>query len=359
LLCIYKPSYCLSVGVVLGLTYPIDHGHIDEWLQFEELFAYTVLMNKQDMKPDEPLPSIVNSAFDIEPYFKDTPLLLTIPAASNAKRLENMAEIALEMFNFPELLFASSGALSLFGQGTDTGLSVEIGHGITQIVPTISGFCDRSAVKRAEYGGLEVTMLLQKMLCDNGQLLTTRAEFEYLADAKEKSLFLVEDPRKSFNRKFDSNDTAYRYLLPDGEALRTGERSINITREMQCLAPEVMFEPGYISRDDSGLTDLIWASLKDCSVDNRRELLRNITLAGGGSLLEGLQKRLELEIALTCPAAVASEAKVIAREGREYSAWAGGNIVANPSYRQSQELSWVTKQMYREDGARVLMERQM
>jgi len=362
----FYPPECSYVGDEvmqhkhhLSLTYPIDHGHIDEWLQFEELFAHVVLMNKQELRPDEPLPSIINSALEIEPYFKDTPLLITVPAASSAKRLENIAEIAFEMFNFPELLFASSGALSLFGQGSDTGLSVEIGHGITQIVPTISGFCDRSAVKRAEYGGLEVSMLLQKMLCDDGQLLTTRTEFGYVQDVKEKSLFIVQDPRKSTNRKEKNNDVTYRYVLPDGEILRSGERSINVTREMQSLAPEVMFEPSFMNRDDSGLTDLIWAALKDSSVDSRRELLRNITLGGGGSLLDGLQKRLELEMMLTCPNSVASEAKVIARDGREFSAWAGGNIVANPSFRKSQDQSWVTKQMYREGGAKVLMERQM
>lgn len=61
--------------------------------------------------------------------------------------------------------------------GRTTGLVVEIGEGVTQVVPVHEGFMDKTAIRRSDFGGQEITMYLQKLLCDNGYQMTCRDDF--------------------------------------------------------------------------------------------------------------------------------------------------------------------------------------
>lgn len=70
-------------------------------------------------------------------------------------------------------LHLSVPALSV---GRTTGIVVEIGDGVTQVVAASDGFMDKVAIRRSDFGGQEVTMFLQKLLCDQGYSLTSRSD---------------------------------------------------------------------------------------------------------------------------------------------------------------------------------------
>jgi actin-related protein len=54
--------------------------------------------------------------------------------------------------------------LSLYAVGRTTGLVVDIGHGVTVISPFVEGYAIRSAVKRCNIGGHDITTYLMKLL---------------------------------------------------------------------------------------------------------------------------------------------------------------------------------------------------
>jgi actin-related protein len=49
------------------------------------------------------------------------------------------------------------------------------------------------------------------------------------------------------------------------------------------------------------LHELVFASLAMCDIDCRKELASNIILIGGGTLLDGLQARLQADLATLLP----------------------------------------------------------
>ena len=74
-----------------------------------------------------------------------------------------------------------------------------------------------------------------------------------------------------------------------------------------------------------------------------------MVLGGGGSLIPGVEARLEAELTTLAPAPM--EVHVIASTDRKYSAWVGGSILATLSWFQDH---WVNKLVYEECGSMVL-----
>jgi len=102
------------------------------------------------------------------------------------------------------------------------------------------------------------------------------------------------------------------------------------------------------------LPTLVLQSLAKCDIDCRRELLANIVLVGGGSLLSGLPQRLQKELEDLLPLAL--RPKVIVRPAieRRFSSWIGGSILGIcGSFQQV----WVSRQQYDEEGAERIVEK--
>src|SRR5689334_21269239 len=78
------------------------------------------------------------------------------------------------------------------------------------------------------------------------------------------------------------------YDLPDGQLI-----SIDYER-IKC--PEALFQPSLIGKQGKGIHQLIIESVSKCSSDVQSELYGNIVLAGGSTLFEGLESRLDQEL---------------------------------------------------------------
>ena len=61
-------------------------------------------------------------------------------------------------------------------------------------------------------------------------------------------------------------------------------------------AGEALFNPGFMGIDCLGLHEVIYQSVLACDVDIRRNLLGNVVLNGGASLLTGIQERVCKEV---------------------------------------------------------------
>lgn len=64
-----------------------------------------------------------------------------------------------------------------------------------------------------------------------------------------------------------------------------------------------------------------------CDVDIRKDLYKNIVLAGGSTMFKGIKDRLNNEIIALAPSTMKID--VVAPPERKYSVWMGGSILSN------------------------------
>ncbi|CDJ48094.1 actin, putative [Eimeria brunetti] len=183
----------------LTIVNPIDHGHIDDWEQMG--FIWEHVFETLNLSPSS------------------QPVLLTEPPNASGAHRVKLAENFLEGFEAPEVCLGVTGLMAIYGTGKTTGLVVDIGEGVTQCVPVFDGYLEAASLKRSDFGGEELQMYLQKILCDMGYQMTTRDDYEHVRVIKETLCFCSLDPASDQQR----TDLDRTYRLPDGLTLRDGE----------------------------------------------------------------------------------------------------------------------------------------
>jgi len=103
------------------------------------------------------------------------------------------------------------------------------------------------------------------------------------------------------------------------------------------MLTEPFFDPRLIHMDYIGIGKVIANVIKSWDRENWEELIANIILSGGGSLIPGLKERLAIEMAEYFSDKIKSKIKVIAVPGRENMAWLGGSVL----YSKNQLKGWV------------------
>jgi len=101
--------------------------------------------------------------------------------------------------------------------------------------------------------------------------------------------------------------------------------------------------------EPGGIHEKTFESIMKCDVDIRSELYNNICLSGGTTMFDGLQERMQKEIAALAPAG--NKVRVLAPSERKYSVWIGGSILSSLT---TFEQMWITKQEYDESGPSIV-----
>jgi actin len=81
--------------------------------------------------------------------------------------------------------------------------------------------------------------------------------------------------------------------------------------------PEVLFKPNLVGLETDGIHKMTYDSIVKCDVDIRKDLYSNIVLAGGSTMFEGIEHRMEKEMKAVAPATM--KIRVIAAADRKYS----------------------------------------
>jgi actin, other eukaryote len=92
-------------------------------------------------------------------------------------------------------------------------------------------------------------------------------------------------------------------------------------------APETLFQPSKLQKEESGLHEQTFQSIMKCDLDIRKDLYGNIVLSGGNMMFVGMQERLFKEVAALAPSAV--KIRVIDPPERKLSVWIGGSILSS------------------------------
>nr|BAN65166.1 actin, putative [Babesia bovis] len=331
----YYGNECQQRMSYMSTTNVVDHGHIFDYDIAAGLWKYAF------------------DTMDVEP--KGASVLMIEPVLCSAEHHRKTGEILLEGMGVEEIHTSMSGVLSLYGVGKSSGMVVDIGDGMIQVVPMEEGHLEKKAIRRIDFGGLELTMYLQKLLCELGYPMTSRDDFDTCRKIKEELCFTSLDPRA------DENNAAgleKQYVLPDGQTLRDGETNViglSVERFYVC---EILFNPTIIGFSHPGLSQLLWQSIQDSGLTQRKLLMENTYLCGASSKFENLGERLSFELQNLAPAAARSNIMVNTSRDQHLLSWKGACFLGAPEVRQTYKEQWITKRDYEEEGPRVFL-RQM
>jgi len=318
----YIGEEAAELSGVMKLNFPIEHGIVDDWTSMEKIWHYTFYT---DLRID---PS-------------EHPVLLTEAPLNPRSNRERMGEIMFETFNVPALYVATQAVLSLYASGRVTGTVIDIGDGVSHIVPIYEGFALSHAIQRIDLAGRDVTKYLQRLLRQKGVSLMTSAETEIVRDVKEKLCYVALDPEKEIMLSKKVAGMEKYFMLPDGETISVGVERF--------LAPECFFNPSAVGKELEPLDDLIVGAINECDVDLRRDLFSNIVLSGGSTMYPGFKERLTKEVKEQIPDSV--DVRIISPPERMYSVWIGGSILAS---LKTFNRMWITRREYKEMGPQVI-----
>lgn len=307
---------------LMKLDYPMEHGVVKNWENMEAVW--------QHIYSDE-----------LKIRSEEHPVLLTEAPLNPYKNRERTAEIFFETFNVPALFISLQAVLSLYASGRTTGVVFDSGDGVSHAVPIYDGFALNNSIMRMDVAGRDVTRRMQMLLRRQGYTFETSAEREIVRTIKEKMGYVAIDPVAEERAYLSGVRKPSSFLLPDGHTVDVDAAAYK--------APEILFNPSIIGKENSGVHAMIVDSIMRADMDLRADLFNNIVLSGGSTLFKGFGDRLVNE--MKSVAAKDTRIKIYAPQERKYSTWIGGSILgALGSFRQM----WITAEQYEEEGPNVL-----
>lgn len=334
---------------LLRLTYPIEHGIVNNWDDMEKLWYHTYT---QELRTSS----------------EEHPLLITEAPLNPRSNRDKMCQVLFELFNVPCMYISIQAVLSLYASGRTTGVVLDSGDGVSHIVPVYEGFSLPTSIKRMDIAGRDITKNLSfNIRRMTGVNLLSSAEMEIVRSVKELTCFVSKDPTR--DEKLYSGSSYYlmsansstlaasslfsSYKLPDGHTIQLGVERFR--------APEILFNPQLIGEESPGIHELVSLAISKTDLDLRPVLYQNIILSGGNTLLKNFGDRLLSELKEQQTQQLSSsiwansrnvnsngkmKVKIYAPPERKYSTWIGGSILAGLS---TFKKMWVTSQEYAEN----------
>ena len=262
-----------------------------------------------------------------------TNVLLIESCKSQAIDRKEWAEIIFDAYRAPSLSIGNSSTLAMFAAGRTTGVVVDCGAGLTSCVPVFEGLALAHAVVSQDYGGLDITSTLRRLMAErykvNMEMADARVVKERYARVRDGS------PLSSHSTPVVSGEKRL-VNLPDGTDVMVDDRVFTDCTE-QWLVDR--------TSTHGGLLRQVWDSLSLCDDGIKRDLANNIIIAGGTSLLPGLGDRLHNELnrlsyddshakGLSSPLPVRVMPSSAYRESGythqcKYASWIGGSIMSS------------------------------
>ncbi|MFW9942242.1 MAG: hypothetical protein ACFFFT_14480 [Candidatus Thorarchaeota archaeon] len=344
-------DYLFTSDVIDGLEdIFISEKNIDNQLFGDEALKYSNILTVHEFKKENNFTILMKFFYyhylqlEIaeENQFKQ-PIIIITPFITSELEKTKLKDIFFNIFDFPKILFLSEsqGIISTFRK--TSGVIVSMGEENTYITTFLHGFSNVMARDTYPIAGKDITnYLLNLLLTQIGSGKSIYLDHIITKEIKEKLSLCVLDPEEEI-RKIKDGFTKYKSTidLPDGSSLE-----INSER---FLISEPLFNPSIIHIDYIGLPEAITKVVRTWDRENWEELLSNVILAGGGSLIPGLDKRLKFEISKFFSERMKEKINIIAVSGRENVSWVGASVLfaqgklqkgweQNPNLSEGEEL---------------------
>lgn len=287
----------------------------------------------------------------------DHPILITQPALAPTSLKQKMCEILYESFGFPKVYVATAPMLSAYAYGASTGLVIDIGDSGAQVIPLVDGYLLEAHIQRVKHiGGLADTQRIVRYFDAHPvpDLNWSLCQKHSVARALKDRLSFCANSASDYEDELDVLGTVNGFLggVHADPSKNAGESPSAGTMALQrelLNCGEALFQPKRILKDEDesivSVPQLVNAVVSKCDIDTRRELLDNIFLSGGVTMMRNFPERLTQELKQQIPHA--HSIRVCGSE-RRFAAWTGGSVLATIEGFQS---SWVTKAQYLEGDA--------
>lgn len=307
------------------LKYPIQRGFTNSWVQMEELWDY----------------SFEELSIQAEMH----PMIVTCNAFTPQKHREKICEIMFETFKIPKLFVAIPGYLSLYTSGDNSGIVLESGEGVTNIIPVNEGIVSTQLATRFPIAGKDITDYLLRLVLEKGYSFDPHQEKKIARHIKHSMCYTAFDFDDELVGCKQEPETFEQSLdLNSGETIKLSSEAFR--------ACELMFEPSLIGAEGLGVHHLLLECINSFDSSLKKLLFRNVVLGGGNMVFPGMAERMEKELkSLTVGQNV--EIKVHPNEN-QFSAWQGGSILSClPEF----EKNWITQDDYIDAGPSIVFKK--
>ena len=276
----------------------------------------------------------------VESQFKQ-PLIIITPFYKSELEKKKLQEVFFNSFNFPYILFLPESQAVLSTLQKSSGIIVNIGESYTSISSIFHGFTNLMARDMFPITGKKITSyLLNLILSKISSSKNTYLDKKIAKEIKEKLSLCVVEPLEE-KRRVKEGLTKYDRIvdLPDGSKLKLNSERF--------LLSEPLFDPNIIHIDYMGLAEAISKVVMSWDRENWEELLSNVVLSGGSSLMVGLSERIELELRNYFSDKLSPKIKVVAASGRENMGWIGASVLFS---KDQLKKGWITNPTHQELG---------
>ena len=273
-----------------------------------------------------------------EEYLFHQPIIFLVPFYLSDLEKTKLQEIFFDQFHFPSILFLSESQAILSTLQKTSGVIVDLGESHTFISSIFHGFTNVMARDLFPIAGKDLTeYILNLVLSKMGSGKNMYVDIMIAKEIKEKLSLCIGNCEEE-KKRIKEGLTKYDRLidLPDGNNLKINQERF--------LVAEPIFNPKIIHVDYMGLAEAISKVIKTWDRENWKELVSNIILSGGGSLIHGLGDRLQNELYKYFSDKLKNDIKVVAASGREHLSWIGASILytkeeLNKGWIENPELS--------------------
>ena len=154
--------------------------------------------------------------------------------------------------------------------------------------------------------------------------------------------YVTQDYDAELKHAMENSTIEKKYQLPTHD-------SVLVLKEERIKCAELMFNPHLQGRSEEGIHKSLHDCIVKCDADIKKDLFKNIVLAGGSTMFDGMKERMKKEIQALAPSTMGPE--VEAPADRKYSCWLGGAIL---SQIDKFDGRWITKKQYDDVGAKIV-----
>jgi len=303
----------------LRLIWPVRRGIIIDFEAWSAIIRY--VLNKLDVDPG------------------NHPIFITEPILNPTQQRIRIAEYLFETLNVPGIYFGLHPLLALFSVGKVTGLVVESGEGLTQIIAVQESYPLHHSAIRIPIGGIDITRYLMKLIMRKGIHISSEYEIEHIRRIKEKACYLETDYESKLRLARGGMLEGEKFELPNGRTI--------VLHEEKFVAPEIIYRPSLIGLKTKPLDEAITEAIFSVDIDVRPAMYPNIIISGGNTKIRGFIERLQNELLENIPERAKDKLNIGALKDREYCVYRGATILTNlPAFRKI----LITKEKWAEEG---------
>lgn len=376
---------------------------VEDWDAATKIWEYGLIKRLQPEKSTPPSKNGLNDPVqdgegdvamddveDMEKPLTENPVLMTEAPWNQGKAREKAIEIAMENWGCPAFWLSRTPVCAAFAAGKASALVVDVGGAGTSVTAIHDGMILKRSIQRSPVGGLWLSGQIRSMWENSDPkvditptyLVENKTPVDAGAPAQAKIRKFPYEIHPSF-RTYEEERLVTefkesvvevwrgpgRFSYPGNEDLARShpgrvfempDGANQMWREQRFRVSEGMWDDTAALPTSDAITkaqtipELIKACINAVDVDLRPNLLGNIVVTGGTSLLNGFNDRLNHELNAMYPGMrIKLHAAGLTTE-RRFGAWIGGSILASlGTFHQM----WISRKEYEENGAGIVEKR--